>query len=128
MTEEEAAYMEAYQGHFSRKLAAWAISKMRMKDAATGKTKPVMLRPVDDVLETLRANDVEVSDECIFDAWYLYMMAVADYPVTLPGDRQRAQFVSETLNDPDGDSTNVLACFAAKMCNNDTPVYWERFI
>lgn len=35
MTEEEAAYMQAYQGHFSRKLAAWAISNMEAEDPAT---------------------------------------------------------------------------------------------
>ena len=32
MTEEEAIYMQTYQGHFSRKLASWAISNMEMED------------------------------------------------------------------------------------------------
>ena len=41
MTEEEAAYMEMYQGHFSRKLAAWAIGNMQAEDPATGKVKNI---------------------------------------------------------------------------------------
>ena len=128
MTEEEAMYMEAYQGHFSRKLAAWAIGNMRMKDPATEKMKPVTMRSVDDVVEILRANGVKVSDECIFDAWYLYMMTIADYPKALTTDQQRSLYVDETLNDPDGEPENVLSCFAVKMCNAGKPIHWERFV
>ena len=127
MTEEEAVYMQAYQGHFSRKLALWAISNMELKDATTGKTKPVSIRPVDDVMEILRDNEVEIPDECTFDAWYLYHMSLADYQKTHTSDKQRATFVMETLCDPDGDPTNVLACFEAKMCNVGKPIHWEMF-
>ena len=35
MSEEEAMYMQAYQGHFSRKLASWAIGNMEIEDPAT---------------------------------------------------------------------------------------------
>lgn len=128
MTEEEAMYMQAYQGHFSRKLAAWAISNMEMRDPATEKMKPVTMRSVDDVKEILKANGVDISDECIFDAWYLYMMTIADYPKSLTTDKQRATYVDETICDPDGKSTNVLACFAAKMCNAGKPIHWEMFV
>lgn len=128
MTEEEAIYMEAYQGHFSRKLASWAISNMEAEDATTGKKKTVTMRSVDDVTEILRANGVKISDACTFDAWYLYMMAIADYPTTITTDKQRASFVEETICDPDGKETNVLACFAAKMCNMGTPIHWEMFL
>lgn len=128
MTEEEAMYMQAYQGHFSRKLAAWAISNMETEDAATGKMKPVMARPADDVMEILKANGVTVPDECVFDAWYLYMMTIADYPKSLTTDKQRAEYVEETICDPDGKPTNVLACFAAKMCNTEVPIHWEMFV
>lgn len=128
MTEEEAVYMQAYHGHFSRKLALWAIGKMKTKDTASGDMKPVTMKPLDDVLEILHSNDVKVQDECVFDAWYLYHMAVADYQKTLPTDKHRALYVEETLNDPDGDTTDVLACFEAKMCNAGVPIYWERFV
>jgi len=128
MTEEEAMYMEAYQGHFSRKLASWAIRNMVMKDSSDGKMKPVTMRPVDDVIEILKANKVNISDECIFDAWYLYNMTLADYQKTLKTDELRSSYIEETINDPDGKPTNVLACFAAKMCNAGIPIHWEMFI
>lgn len=128
MTEEEAMYMDAYQGHFSRKLATWAIRNMRTKDAATERMKPVTMRSVDDVMEILRANEVVISDECTFDAWYLYMMTISDYPKSLPTDKQRALYVHETINDPDGEDGNVLACFVAKMCNAGVPIHWDLFL
>lgn len=55
-------------------------------------------------------------------------MAIADYPKALKSDEQRAAFVEETICDPDGDPSNVLACFEAKMCNAMIPIYWERMM
>lgn len=128
MTEEEALYMDVYHGHFSRKLASWAIGNMEMEDPATGKMKPVTVRPVDDVLGILRDNKVDIPDECTFDAWYLYHMTLADYQKTLKTDELRSSYVCETINDPDGEPTNVLACFVAKMCNAGKPIFWEMFM
>jgi len=48
INKEEAAYNTLYQGHFSRKLASWAISNMEMEDAATKTMKPVAVRSVDE--------------------------------------------------------------------------------
>lgn len=128
ITEERAMYEDNFHGMFSRKLAKWAISNMEVKDPASGKMKPVTMRSVDDVLEILSANKVELPDEYIYTAWYLFHMAIADYPKSLKTDEQRAMYVEETLCDPDGDPTNVLACFEAKMCNAEIPIYWERMM
>ena len=127
ITEERAIYEDNFHGLFSRKLAKWAISCMEMK-SPEGTMNPIAMRSVDDVLEILSANKVELPDEYIYTAWYLFHMAVADYPKTLKTDDLRAMYVEETLCDPDGDPTNVLACFEAKMCNADIPIYWERMM
>lgn len=128
ISEEEAIYQDIYHGNFSRKMAMWAIKNMETKDSPAGAMKPVTMRSVDDVMEILRSNGVEIPDEYIYSAWYLYHMAIADYPKSLTSDKQRATFVEETLLDPDGDPSNVLACFEAKMCNAGIPIYWERMI
>ena len=127
ITEERAMYEDNFHGMFSRKLAKWAISCMEMK-SPDGQMKPVAMRSVDDVLEILSANKVELPDEYIYTGWYLYHMTIADYPKSLKTDEQRAMYVEETLCDPDGDPTNVLACFEAKMCNAEIPIYWERMM
>jgi len=128
MTEEEAAYMEAYQGHFSKKLATWAINNMESEDPSTGKIKRIPVVPVDDVVEILKANDVKIPYESKYDAWYLYMMTLNDNPESLATDKLRAKYIEETICDIDGEPTNVLACFKAKMCNAGIPIYWQEFV
>ena len=128
ISEERAIYEDMYKGAFSRKLAQWAISNMEMLDPVTKMKKPVTPRPADEVLDVLKANGVEIPERFIYSAWYLFMMAIADYPKTLTTDKQRATFVEETLLDPDGTPCNVLDCFVTKMCNADVPIFWERFI
>lgn len=128
ISEDRAMYEDLYHGAFSRKLAKWAISHMEMTDPATKTMKQVTIRPVDEVMETLKAYGVEIPEQFVYSGWYLFMMAIADYPKTLVTDKQRATFVEETLLDPDGCTENVLDCFVTKMCNAGIPIFWERFI
>lgn len=86
------------------------------------------LRVHSDVQEVLKANNVELPDEFVYTAWYLFNMSVADYPKTHTSDKQHSLFVEETLCDPDGMPENVLSCFVTKMCNAGVPIYWERFM
>lgn len=128
ISEGHAIYEDENHGLFSKRLAEWAISNMKTKDVATREIKNVKVRPLDEVMEVLKKNNVEIQDEFIYTAWYLFMMAVADYPKTLKTDEQRAMFVDETLCDPDGMPENVLSCFEAKMCNEEIPIHWEKYL
>lgn len=128
ISEDRAIYEDMYHGLFSKKLAEWAISKMEMKDPATKSIKKLVVRKLDDVQKVLEDNKVELPMEFIYTSWYLFNMAVADYPKTLKTDEQRAMFVEETLCDPDGIPENVLDCFVTKMCNAGEPIYWEMYM
>ena len=99
-----------------------------MKDPSTKTMKSIVVRKLDDVQKVLEDNKVELPMEFIYTSWYLFNMAVADYPKSLKTDEQRAMFVEETLCDPDGMPENVLDCFATKMCNAGEPIYWERMM
>ena len=128
ISEEEAQYQNKHRGHFSKKLAEWAISMMEKEDDATGKMKRIVPTPLDMVEEVLQKYKVEIPEECIYDAYYLFNMAKADYTKTCKTDEQRATFVEETICDPDGCPESVLACFCAKMDLKDMPIHWERFL
>jgi len=128
ISEGRAVYEDNYHGQFSRKLAKWAIDKMKTGDQSTGKMKSITPISADDVAEILNSYNVEIPQECFYTAWYLYNMTIADYAKSLKTDEQRAHYVEETICDPDGDPTNVLACFEAKMANCGIPIYWERFL
>lgn len=128
MSEGEAMYMDKNFGLFSKKLAEWAIGHMEMKDPQTKEIKPIRAKSLEEVEEILKVNKVELQEEFVYTGWYLYNMAIADYPKTLKTDEQRAMFVEETINDPDGSPENVLACFVAKMCVAEIPIYWEQYL
>lgn len=128
ISEDRAIYEDYYHGQFSKRLAEWAISNMEMKDPATKTMKPIIVRKIDDVQKVMEENKVELPMEFVYTAWYLFNMAVADYPKTLKTDEQRTMFVEETLCDPDGCPENVLDCFVTKMCNAGVPIFWEQFI
>lgn len=128
MSEGEAMYMDKNFGLFSKRLAQWAIDNMEVEDPTTKTMKPLKAKSLEEVQEILKANKVEVQDEFIYTAWYLFNMALADYPKSLKTDEQRAMFVDETICDPDGMPENVLACFVAKMCNAEIPIYWEKYL
>lgn len=128
ISEGEAIYMDKNYGLFSKRLAEWAIKHMEMEDPATKEIKPLKARSLDDVNEVLKAHNIKMPDEFEYTAWYLFNMALADYPKTLKTDELRASFVEETICDPDGAPENVLACFVAKMCEAGKPIYWEKYL
>ena len=127
ISEDRAIYEDMYHGLFSKKLAEWAISHMEKEDPATKTTKRIVARKLDDVQQVLNDNKIVLPDEFIYTAWYLFNMAIADYPKTCKTDELRATFVEETLCDPDGIPENVLDCFVTKMCNAGVPIFWENF-
>lgn len=118
VSEDKAVYDDMYHGLFSRRLAEWAIKRM----------EPRTNRSIDEMKEVLKKSNVEIQEEFLYTAWYVFNMAYADYPKTLKTDEQRALFVDETINDPDGTPANVLSCFEAKMCNSEVPIFWEKYL
>ena len=119
-------YEDENHGLFSKRLAEWAISKMQTESG--GIMKPITPRKLEDVKEVLIEYKIAYPEEFTYTAWYLFNMAVADYPKALKTDEQRAYFVDETICDPDGMPENVLDCFATKMCNAGIPIYWEDYL
>lgn len=128
ISEGRAMYEDENHGLFSKRLAEWAIGNMEVKDPTTKELKQIKARSVEDVRSVLKENKVELPDEFVYTAWYLFNMAVADYPKTCKTDELRAMYVEETLCDPDGMPENVLDCFATKMRNAGVPIYWEKYL
>ena len=128
ISEGRAVYEDENHGLFSKKLAEWAISQMKVKDTATKEMKRLKARSLDEVKEALKKEEIVLPDAFIYTAWYLFNMAVADYPKTMETDAQRATFVYETLCDPDCCPEAVLECFVAKMQLMGVPIYWEMYL
>ena len=87
-----------------------------------------MPHTIEEMEENMKKYGIKVKEECIYTAWYLYNMTFADYRKSLPTLDTKCLFVDETINDPDCDTTAVLACYRAKMDVCGKPIHWERFI
>lgn len=127
-SEEEMIYYEMYKGHFNKKLADWAISMMGKRNETSGKLEPIRKRTTEEWDEFMKTNKLDIPEECYYDGYYLWHMLQADNTKSLEDAKHIALNIEETICDPDGDPTNVLACFKAKMDNMGVPIYWERFI
>lgn len=128
ISEGRALYEDNNKGMFSKGLAEWAISNMKVTDPTTGALKKLKPRSLEEVKEALVAAAVNLPEEFDYTAWYLFNMAVADYPKTCDDDKRRALFVEETLCDPDGHPESVLECFEAKMIEDGVVIHWERYL
>ncbi len=128
ISEARALYEENYHGQFSKNLAKWAISSMLLKDPNTHQLRPIKPKTPEEVEAAIRNCGLQIPSECKYTAWYLWHMAVADYPMSLTTDEQRARFVEETICDPDGRPENVLDCFVVKMRNAGKPIFWEQML
>ena len=129
ITEEEALYLERYKGHFSRKLAEWAVSKMEKKDQLSGKIQPLKPYSYADVEEMIQPFQKLIGEEAFYDAWYLANMCKADLlGSSVPDKEHVALFIKDTLCDVDGEPQMVLACFRAKCDVKKLPIHWERFL
>lgn len=128
MSEAEADYMDMYQGQFSHKLAKKAIEMMEVKDETSGALKPLVPHSVEEVEAVLKENGVKIPEEQIYTAWYLFHMCKADYKKSLEDNKHIALYIEETLCDPDGDPSDVLCCFVAKMQNAGIAIHWERYL
>ena len=58
ISEGRAIYEDENHGLFSKRLAEWAISKMKTEDATTGMMKTIVSRKLDDVVKVLEENKV----------------------------------------------------------------------
>lgn len=119
-------YEDSNHGTFSKKMAAFAISLMKGKDTDTEKLAKITPRGIEEISEIMQKYKIEIPEKHIYTAQYLFNMVIADYPKTLKTDEQRATFVGETINDPDGDPAAVLECFTAKMAVAGIPIRWEE--
>lgn len=97
-------YLEAYGFHFSKKLYEWAVSKMKVKDEATGKEKKLEPWSKDEVDDMLKANGITIEHDKGYDVAYVANMLKADfYKKSLVDEAHLCKRIKCYLDDIDGD-------------------------
>lgn len=113
-----------YNGpHFSKKLADWAISKMKKN----GKTlQATSKQDIDKLIQTL---NIVIENNSLYDYVYVYNMAKADfYGSSLDNDRQLIRFVKDYLDDEDGYDGIAFNRFLADCARKGVAIDWESMI
>lgn len=101
---------------------------MRKVDSVTGKLKPVDIKGQEEVDKMLEQYGQMPENDKGYDAVYLFHLAKADYPKTLPNDQVIASFIKETLDDPDTSEETTFRRWLATMVGNGEPIIWEDMI
>ena len=105
-------YLESYGFHFSKKLYEWAVSKMKVKDEATGKEKKLDPWSKDEVDDMLKANGINIEHDKGYDVSYVANMLKADFfKKSLVDEAHLCKHIKCYLDDIDGDPCRAFEGF-----------------
>ena len=119
-------YLETYGWHFSKRMCEWAVSMMRRKNTATGKSEPVDYVDKEKVDEILKKNNVSLDNDVAYDSVYAFHMARTDYlKSSIIDEAHLALFVKDYLDDEDGYPEIAFTRFYADCIGRGVPIMWE---
>lgn len=127
MPRDMAKYISNYGFHFDKHAFEFAVSQMRRKDA-NGKEVKAQMYPKEDVETVLKTAGIELQNDVLYDAAFVFNMAKADYSRSLPDDVHIALYVKETLDDVDASPETTFRRWMATMVGNGTPIPWSDFV
>lgn len=124
------AYLRNYGFNFSKRACEYAVSLMKKTDSSSGVKREIPITPwsKEKVAECFRKNGIMLDGELNYNHVYLYNMATADYPKSLPDEKTICLFVKETAEDIDSNPENIFRKWIVSMDGNGIPIYWEDLL
>lgn len=118
------AYLGTYGPHFCKRLCTDAVNLMRGND-----DEKITLISKDELKEKFEAYGIEVKHNALYDAVFVYSMAVSDYwGRSLDDERHLMLFVKDYLDDPDGYEGIAFHRWYADCCKKGIVVDWEDYL
>lgn len=120
-------YLKNYGYHFNKKSYEFACSLMWKE--VNGKEEEI--KPVDkEILRTiLKRYNVDIPNESMYDACYVYSAALADYMGrSIPNEQYLALHVKDRINDVDKRDGYIFNQFLADCEFEGVPVDFEEFL
>ena len=113
-------YLKYYGQHFNKKLCQFAVSKMNH-----GKT-PIPKEKVD---EKLKAYNIELDNNELYDYVYVYNMGNNDFMgSSIIDEKHLALYVKDVIDDEDGYDGIVFNRWYADMVIQGIPIEWEDML
>jgi hypothetical protein len=128
MPREMKKYLKNYGYHFNHKLYKFAVENMyrKKKDGSKEKIEPSEKDKVDEVL---KKHNITLENNVMYDAAYVYSMALADFfGKSLPNEQYVAMWVKDKIDDVDQPDGYIMNEWYAKMCFAGIPIDWEEFV
>lgn len=124
------AYLRNYGFNFSKRACEYAVSLMKKTDSSSGVKREIPITPwsKEKVAECFRKNGIMLDGELNYNHVYLYNMATADHPKSLPDEKSICLFVKETAEDIDSNPENIFRKWIVSMDGNGIPIYWEDLL
>lgn len=120
-------YLSYYGWHFSKKMSDWAASKMyRLVN-----NKPVSIDPIskERLDEILKRYSMTLKNDKGYDAVYVANMCKADFlGRSIKDEGAMVQYISDTIDDPDGYEGMIFTRFFADCVGSGTPINWEDML
>ena len=113
-------YLKYYGQHFNKKLCQFAVSKMNH-----GKT-PVPKEKVD---EKLKAYNIELNNNELYDYVYVYNMGNNDFMgSSIIDEKHLALYVKDVIDDEDGYDGIVFNRWYADTVIQGIPIEWDEML
>lgn len=121
-------YMRYYGPHFNKKLCEFAVSKMEVKDKE-GNVKPLKPFTKEETEALLRAHNVKIKNNQLYDFVYIANMCKADFlGSSIPDERCLAFYVRDVIDDVDAPDGLVFNRWYADMSYMGIAVDWEEML
>ena len=116
-------YLSHYGWHFNKKMCEFAVSKMKKDNK--------IISPIhkDKVEELLKAYDIELDNDVLYDAVYVVNMAKADfYGSSISDEKHLALFIKDYIDDEDGYDGIVFSRYYIDTVKKGIPIDWEDML
>ena len=121
------AYINNYGCHFNKKLCEEAVK--RMYTMAGGKKQPVTAYTKEQLDNLLKANNITVERNKLWDGVYVAAMCKADYfGKSVPDERHLLMFVKDMIDDPDAEEGFIFNRFYADCMFMNNPIDWDEML
>ena len=120
------AYLRNYGFSFSKKACEYAVSLMEKINTATGMPEKIEAWSKEKVEECFKKNNIAIKGQITYNHVYVFNMALADYPKSIPNEMVRCLYVKETLEDIDSNPENIFRKWIVSM--DGIPIYWEDLL
>lgn len=117
-------YLRLYGPHFTKELCDFAVSLM---EGDGGPITPITKQQLE---EKLKAQNIKLEYNILYDAVYVANMCKADYLGTAvpTNDYNLCMFVKKTIDDPDGYDGQPFNRWLSDIEGMHVPVDWSEFV